>query len=103
MAEQANHGSTATWSGPVSLLEGGGLAMAGAILLAFRLHAFDLPLETDECNYIYIGSRLLAGDRLYVDVWDHQPFGVFVLFFKTFIPEPIQWVSYLSRSIISSS
>ena len=53
--------------------------MAGAILVAFRLHAFDLPLETDECNYIYIGSRLLAGDRLYVDVWDHQPFGVFVL------------------------
>jgi hypothetical protein len=50
------------------------------ILVAFRLHAFGGPLETDECNYAYIGARLLDGDRLYVDVWDHQPPGVFVLF-----------------------
>ena len=63
-----------TWHGLV------GLAAACAILVAFRLHAFDLPLENDECNYAYIGGRLLAGDRLYVDVWDHQPFGVFALF-----------------------
>ncbi len=56
------------------------LAAAALLLIYFRLHAFDLPLETDECNYIYIAGRLLAGDRLYVDVWDHQPFGVFVLF-----------------------
>jgi hypothetical protein len=57
-----------------------GLAVACLTLVAFRLHAFDLPLENDECNYAYIGGRLLAGDRLYVDVWDHQPFGVFALF-----------------------
>jgi hypothetical protein len=56
------------------------LIAAAVVLIAFRLHAFDLPLETDECNYAYIGARLLAGDRLYVDVWDHQPFGVFSLF-----------------------
>jgi len=55
------------------------LAIAAAILITFRLHAFSLPLETDECNYAYIGSRLLAGDRLYVDVWDHQPPGVFAM------------------------
>lgn len=57
-----------------------GLLAAGALLAAFRLHAFDLPLENDECNYAYIGQRLLAGDRLYLDVWDHQPFGVFALY-----------------------
>ncbi|MGD2111204.1 MAG: hypothetical protein PVI86_17645, partial [Phycisphaerae bacterium] len=56
------------------------LLFAGVLLVAFRMHAFDLPLETDECNYAYIGARLLEGDRLYVDVWDHQPFGVFALF-----------------------
>ncbi|MFQ5461525.1 MAG: glycosyltransferase family 39 protein, partial [Phycisphaerae bacterium] len=56
------------------------LAVSAGVLIAFRLHAFDLPLETDECNYAYIGARLLAGDRLYVDVWDHQPFGIFALF-----------------------
>ncbi len=56
------------------------LLIAAAILVGFRLHAFPLPLETDECNYAYIGERLLHGERLYVDLWDHQPFGVFVLF-----------------------
>lgn len=56
------------------------LIAAAVVLIAFRLHAFDLPLETDECNYAVIGGRLLAGDHLYVDVWDHQPFGVFALF-----------------------
>ena len=56
------------------------LAAAGLVLIGFRLHAFDLPLETDECNYAYIAARLLEGDRLYADVWDHQPFGIFALF-----------------------
>lgn len=56
------------------------LAVTAAVLIGFRLHAFDLPLETDECNYAYIGGRLLDGDRLYDDVWDHQPPGVFVMF-----------------------
>lgn len=57
-----------------------GLAVTALILVALRLHAFDLPLETDECNYAYIAGRLLESDRLYVDVWDHQPPGVFALF-----------------------
>ena len=56
------------------------LVAAAAVLVALRLHAFALPLETDECNYIYVAGRLLAGDRLYVDVWDHQPPGIFALF-----------------------
>lgn len=53
---------------------------ACGVLVFFRLHAFDLPLETDEANYAYIGGRLLAGDQLYLNVWDHQPPGVFMLF-----------------------
>jgi hypothetical protein len=56
------------------------LLVPAVVLVVMRLHAFAAPLETDECNYAYIGSRLLAGDALYVDVWDHQPPGVFVLF-----------------------
>jgi 4-amino-4-deoxy-L-arabinose transferase-like glycosyltransferase len=54
--------------------------VATVVLVLFRLHAFDLPLETDEANYAYVGGRMLTGDRLYVDVWDHQPPGVFMLF-----------------------
>ena len=61
-------------------VEAAGLIAALLVLVVFRLHGFGLPLETDECNYAYIGGRLLEGDRLYVDVWDHQPPGVFVLF-----------------------
>ncbi len=56
------------------------LIVAVGVLIIFRCHAFSLPLENDECNYAYIGGRLLAGDRLYEEVWDHQPPGVFVLF-----------------------
>ena len=62
------------------LVDAGIVLVACIVLVLFRLHAFDLPLETDEANYAYIGGRLLAGDRLYVDVWDHQPPGVFMLF-----------------------
>ncbi len=74
-----------------------GLLAAGVVLVVFRLHGFDLPLETDEANYAYIGARLLEGDRLYVDVWDHQPFGVFVLFagvirFFGDAPEVFRWM-----------
>ncbi|MFQ5491463.1 MAG: glycosyltransferase family 39 protein, partial [Phycisphaerae bacterium] len=56
------------------------LFVAAALLVGMRLHAFDLPLETDECNYIYTAARLLAGDQLYTDVWDHQPPGIFAFF-----------------------
>ncbi|MCB9850928.1 MAG: hypothetical protein H6817_09530 [Phycisphaerales bacterium] len=53
---------------------------AVALLIAFRLHAFALPLEVDECVYAYTGERLLAGERLYTDLWDHHPFGGYALF-----------------------
>ena len=56
------------------------ILLAAIVLVIFRLHAFGLPLENDECNYAYMGKRLLEGDRLYIDLWDHQPPGVFVLF-----------------------
>lgn len=56
-----------------------GLLLAAGVLVLFRLHAWNLPLEADECNYAYIGARLLEGQRLYVDLWDHQPWGVFAL------------------------
>jgi hypothetical protein len=74
------------------------LLFTALILVLMRLHAFDLPLETDECNYAYIGARLLAGDRLYVDVWDHQPFGVFLLFATVIglfgdAPEAFRWMA----------
>ncbi|MCP4592298.1 MAG: hypothetical protein GY842_16315 [bacterium] len=55
------------------------LIVAGLICIAFRLHAYPAPLESDECNYAYFAKQMLNGDRLYVDLWDHQPPGIFVL------------------------
>jgi len=74
------------------------LLLTAIVLVAFRLHAFGLPLETDECNYAYIGARLLAGDRLYVDAWDHQPPGIFALFAAVIAllgsaPEVFRWMA----------
>ena len=74
------------------------MLVAAAVLVVIRLHAFELPLETDECNYVYIGARLLAGDRLYIDVWDHQPPGIFVLFAAVIAvlgdaPEVFRWMA----------
>jgi hypothetical protein len=92
---EAPNGSTnCTW---VERLAPG---VAALVLIAFRLHAFNLPLEADECNYAYIGVRLLAGDRMYVDVWDHQPWGVFLLFAGVIAlfggaPEAFRWTAVL--------
>jgi hypothetical protein len=74
------------------------VVLAAVALVAMRSHAFDLPLEADEANYAYMGQRLLAGDRLYVDVWDHQPPGAFMLFaavIATFGSDPIvfRWLA----------
>jgi dolichyl-phosphate-mannose-protein mannosyltransferase len=59
---------------------GSAIAVGVLVLVALRAHAFALPLETDECNYLYIASQLATGGRLYVDVWDHQPPGVFAMY-----------------------
>ena len=63
--------------------------------------SFDLPLETDECYYVYFADRLLAGDSLYVDVWDHQPPGIFVLFAAVIAvfgdaPEVFRWMALVA-------
>ena len=80
MSNTAKHDATLAPKKWCGVLVWVGLALALVVLILFRLHALGLPLETDECNYAYFGARLLAGDRLYVDLWDHQPPGVFVLF-----------------------
>lgn len=77
---------------------GGLLGAAAVVLVLSRWHAFSLPLEADECNYAYIAARLLAGDRLYVDVWDHQPPGVYALFAGAIAlfgdaPDVFRWMS----------
>ncbi|MEE9614580.1 MAG: glycosyltransferase family 39 protein [Thermodesulfobacteriota bacterium] len=48
-----------------------------AVTVFLRLHSIDEPLERDHTTYGYIAHQMLAGDDLYVDVWDHKPPGVY--------------------------
>ena len=50
------------------------------LLAGIRLHSFPMPLERDEANYAYVGERLFAGDRMYIEQWDHQPPAIFAFY-----------------------
>jgi hypothetical protein len=55
--------------------------LTGALLVAMRLYACGVPLEYDECNFLYVGERLAEGGRLYQDVWDHHPPALYAPFY----------------------
>ncbi|MDP8255478.1 MAG: glycosyltransferase family 39 protein [Candidatus Alcyoniella australis] len=53
-------------------------AVLAAVLL--RLAALDVPLDRDEGMYAYGAWRALDGERLYVDVVDSKPPGIFAVY-----------------------
>lgn len=61
-----------------------GVYVAGAfVVLAFlvRLPAVVLPaLDWDAGFYLAVAAEMNAGSLLYVDIWDHKPAGIFLLF-----------------------
>jgi 4-amino-4-deoxy-L-arabinose transferase-like glycosyltransferase len=56
------------------------LAIVAALYVLLRIHAVDIPLDRDEGVFGYAGQRILEGERLYRDVVDHKPPGVFYLY-----------------------
>lgn len=58
------------------------LALAAIILLTWigRLHTYSQPLDRDLTTYAVIGREMLAGKRLYTDIWDNKPPVVYLLF-----------------------
>lgn len=52
------------------------LAWLVSMVLARANPYLTLP-SADGGSFLYIGSRMLAGDELYVDVWDHKGPGIF--------------------------
>ena len=58
----------------------GVLVVLAALIAAERLHTYDEPLERDITTYAVIGHELLAGRRLYSDLWDHKPPAVHATF-----------------------
>src|SRR5438094_9806843 len=49
------------------------LALLALGLSLARLHTYAEPLERDITGYAVIAHELLAGRRLYAEVWDHKP------------------------------
>lgn len=60
------------------------VAIAGFFLsLAILLRLFSFfysSIDQDETTYLIIAREMLKGARLYVDVWDTKPAGIFLLF-----------------------
>ncbi len=48
------------------------LAGCALVLALERLHTYDEPLERDLTTYAVIGHEVLAGRRLYADLWDNK-------------------------------
>jgi 4-amino-4-deoxy-L-arabinose transferase-like glycosyltransferase len=57
---------------------GSGLIVAAALLT--RLPTLFEPLAMDQSLFAVIAEGLLRGDRLYVDLWDHKPPGIYALY-----------------------
>ena len=49
------------------------LMALGAVIFFARLHTYDEPLERDITTYAVIAHELLAGKKLYSQLWDHKP------------------------------
>jgi hypothetical protein len=56
------------------------LAALAVLIVVARLHTFDEPLEPDLVTYSTIGHEMLGGKRLYSDVWDVKPPGLYVTY-----------------------
>lgn len=49
------------------------LVAAAVVVVVLRWHTIDEPLDCDEAAYGYVAHRVLAGDRLYADVFENKP------------------------------
>ncbi len=56
------------------------LLLASLLLLAARLHTYDEPFQNDLTFYSLVAHEMLAGKKLFVDVWDHKPPAIFVTY-----------------------
>lgn len=51
-----------------------------SIMVFLRLHSLEEPLERDLTTYAYISHHILDGGKLYTEVWDHKPPGIFTVY-----------------------
>lgn len=71
------HSSSGLTSTPVP---GRWLALALGLVLVMALPNLSYPIGRDQATYCVIGHGLLHGARLYRDLWDNKPPGIFYLY-----------------------
>ena len=74
-----------------------------SLALALRLPAFFDPIaHMDDQFYRLVGTQLLEGADLYVDIWDRKPPGMFYLaaLISAIHPEP--WFYYLAATLFAA-
>jgi len=57
-----------------------GLAVLTGLVIFLRLHSLHEPLEHDITSFAYIGHDLLSGGKLYTDLWEIKPPGIFLIY-----------------------
>lgn len=55
-------------------------AITIVIVLLYALPILTLPPGRDQGTYLEIGQSLIEGKRLYLDLWDNKPPGIFVIY-----------------------
>ena len=56
------------------------LLIFATLIVVFRWHTYNEPLERDITTYAIIGHELLAGRPLYCDLWDHKPPAIYLTY-----------------------
>jgi hypothetical protein len=56
------------------------LLLLSVVIVVERLHTLHEPLEADLVTYATIGHELVSGKRLYTDVWDVKPPGLYATY-----------------------
>jgi len=51
-----------------------------SVMVFLRLHSLDEPLERDLTTYAYISHHILDVEKLYTELWDHKPPGIYAAY-----------------------
>lgn len=56
------------------------LVLLVVLMGAIRSYSYHETLEMDACTYAVIAREMLAGEMLYVDIWDHKPPAIYLTY-----------------------